>query len=286
MDAAPWQVTLPDGEVLDKDPQSSDFVAEMAKQGFDGVYLSEEDTGLKKYHGAGTASEWFIIFYKSDKLELIHDAPNGFLAPERVKNEWFDRVPYAFNLRSKRSGKDFVLISVHLAATSEIKLNDGTVRSISESKARRLTELLAINHWINAAYELSSERDYIILGDMNIEDARQLNAAFGNYDEFVNDLSSDKAKIKKIFDSYPASSYLSSYASLNAPLEGTNIKKVYPFDHIIFNPEVTAEVDSELEIIDLEEIFGKPSLDSYKFRSLYSDHLPLRFSLQDDYDDD
>jgi hypothetical protein len=286
MNAPPWEVELSTGEVLPEDKQSSEFAREMATQGFDGVYLSEEDTGLKKHHGAGTAAEWFIIFYKTDKLELIWDAPSGFLAEARVENQWFDRVPYAFNLRSKRSGKDFVLISVHLAASSETKLNNGEVRSVSESRARRLTEMWAINGWINEAYKMNAERDYIILGDMNIEDGRQLNAVFGSYDEFVDGLNSDKRKIKELFDSYPSDVFLTSHKSLNAPLEGTNVKKVYPFDHIIFDPNHTYEVNSDLEIIDLEEMFGSTRMDSYKFRSRYSDHLPLRFVINDDYDDD
>lgn len=286
MNVPPWDVTAPNGDLLPADVQSAAFVEEMGKVGFDGIWLSEEDTGYKRNHTGSTGSEWFVFFYKKQKVEVADDLPVGFLSETRFLNPNFDRVPYAVSLRSLATGKDFVLISNHLTATNNITLPDGTARSPNEAQAKRITELWSINAWIQKSQQATSERDFIILGDMNIEDRSQLDAAFGKPEAFLDSLEGkEKTKIAERFAKFPKKTHLESYVSMNESLWGTNVRMVTPFDHIMYDPSYIDEDKIHLEIIDLRAHFGD-QFDIYKFRQVYSDHLPLRFAMVDDRDDD
>ena len=92
---------------------------------------------------------------------MANDLPQGYLALDRSNHDHFERVPYAFGFRTLDSKLDFVLISVHLQPGSG-----------SKDRTLRAEELATIAHWIDLNDHI--EHDFIILGDMNIEDAREL----------------------------------------------------------------------------------------------------------------
>ncbi len=243
------------------------FFEAMAEAGFADFVLSEEKTGPTENRSNGSSSEWWIAFYRPDRIRLAPDLPHGFLSTERVANPSFERVPYAFPFRSLDGGMDFVLISVHLAPGK------------SEAPRRR-QELDAISAWIAA--HSAQERDFLVLGDMNIESATELGKA-------------------------------TPLRSLNQACVPTNTipkpASAKPYDHVLFDPESTTALElaperegrPNFEVIDLrsrmrtrwaERHPGEPypggtgSLDSPadgyihdRFRTEYSDHQPVKFLL-------
>ena len=170
-------------------------------------------------------------------------------------------MPYAFGFRDRTSENlDFVLISVHL------KPGDS-----SASAARRKHELASIHEWIDDHDEV--EKDFIILGDMNIEDAEELSLAM------------------------PA-----DYQSLNAAClqTNTNVNGPKPYDHVMVHGLHTTEVDSGFGflVIDLLDQMAShwdsdngayPGRSPYvhnTFRQYYSDHHPVVFRLDTTEADD
>ncbi len=129
---------------------------------------------------------------------------------------------------------------------------------------------LLVAQWIDAHDQ--AERDFIILGDMNIEDAAELATAT------------------------PA-----GYLSLNDECRptNTNLNGPKPYDHIMFNTSQTTEVDRgfDCQVVDLIDAMRDRwdgSLGSYPgepydhngFRRYYSDHHPVAFRLTSTVDDD
>lgn len=156
--APPFAGTFPDGSAYRADPKAARFFDEMIARGFDYV-LSDEDMGTNETsHVNSTATEWFVAFYDPDVVDIAPDLPNGFLADYRYDNPNYERVPYAFSFRTSE-GNDFVVISVHLKPG----------RSDEE---RRSEELAAIYEWIDDSDQM--EKDFIVAGDMNIEDCEEL----------------------------------------------------------------------------------------------------------------
>src|SRR5690606_33122749 len=128
----------------------------MYKVGFDGFVLSPEDTGKStKNHTNSSSTEWWVVFYKTAKVETAPDLPQGFLSTTVTANSNWDRVPYAFAFRTLYKNMDFVLISVHLRPGKG-----------STHQSRRAHELASIQRWVTEAESNHSERDFIILGDM------------------------------------------------------------------------------------------------------------------------
>lgn len=161
--APPLAGTFPDGDAYKPDAEAKAFFDEMVAHGFQ-FKLSEEDTGTgDAIHNNGPATEWWVVFYKLDRVMMVTDWPNGFLADDRSNHPDYERVPYAFAFRTLDATMDMVLISVHLQPGSG-----------SASRLRRKHELTAISNWIAA--QPGTEKDYIILGDMNIEDRFELAA--------------------------------------------------------------------------------------------------------------
>lgn len=193
------------------------------------------------------------MFYKPGKVTPAGDLPHGFLATTRAANSDFDRVPYAFGFRTADARLDFVLISVHLRPDSGL-LN----------KQRRKHELATIASWV-AAHD-QQEKDFIILGDMNIESRTEMTNAT------------------------PA-----GFVSLNKDCKptNTNIKSRKPYDHVMYQPSRTgSEMDANhgFRVKDLVAAMrphwissGKYPGDPYnhnKFRKYYSDHHPVDFKLK------
>lgn len=253
--APPYTGTFPNGKPFNPDLESTAFFDLMEARGFR-YLLSDEDTGPGgKNQNNGSATEWWVAFYKPDKVMPALDLPSGFLAPDRTQNIDYERVPYAFAFRSPDSTLDFVLVSVHLRPGSG-----------SKDKQRRKQEISAIVNWIDT--QSQQERNFIIMGDMNIENSSEL----GKF------LPTD-------------------YVSLNDECVPTNTSKnsPKPYDQIIYSAANTGnEVDQAFgfRVVDLVETMaqrwsrisnktfpGNP----YKhdeFRKYYSDHNPVVFKLR------
>jgi len=249
--APPYAMDFPDGTPVKPDAEAAEFFNEMATHGFS-YLLSEEDTGTNdKIHINTTATEWWVAFYKPAEVTVANDLPWGFLADDRSNNDSYERVPYAFAFRTPDSNLDFVLISVHLQPGSS-----------SSDKARRKQELTSIAGWVDANYEM--EKDFIILGDMNIENVAELLAATPSGFESLNE---------------------------ECVTTNTNPNSPKPYDHMMINRTYTSEVDTgfDFQVIDLvaelEEVRGSDEpypgnpYDHNSFRTLYSDHNPVLFRL-------
>jgi hypothetical protein len=256
--APPYAGTFPDGDPFKPDGDAVEFFDVMKGLGFDYV-LSEEDTGTNdKIHQNSSATEWWVTFFRRDRAQVAADLPSGFLAVDRSNHGDYERVPYAFAFRTLDHKADFVLISVHLKP-------GGT----KKDKARRQHELSAIARWIDAHDE--EERDFVILGDMNIEDDKEL-----------------------------AGTTPRGFISLNDECRptNTNLRSPKPYDHVMFNPRYTTEIDRSFDmvVIDLiaamapfwagnEPYPGHP-YDHDEFRKHYSDHHPVMFEIDIPGEDD
>ncbi|MCZ6653634.1 MAG: endonuclease/exonuclease/phosphatase family protein [Planctomycetota bacterium] len=260
--APPFPGTFPNGDPFKPDSEAAAFFGAMMSLGFDYV-LSEEDTGTReKIHSNGSGTEWSVAFYKKDQVHPAEDLPHGFLASQRGDHPDFERVPYAFSFRTADKNLDFVLISVHLKPSAD-----------PASAARRKHELASIAGWIET--QDAKEHDFIILGDMNIEDAEELGEATPD-----------------------------GFLSLNDECRQTNTNQREgagrPYDHVMYRPAHNAEIDTDfdLRVIDLIQAVrsrwnakdgpfpGEP-YDHNRFRAYYSDHHPVRFRFKiPDQDDD
>ncbi|MCK5052292.1 MAG: endonuclease/exonuclease/phosphatase family protein [Candidatus Cloacimonetes bacterium] len=252
----PYTGVFADSSDFKPDAESAEFFDEMKNNGFQYV-LSEEDTGTgDRNHLNSSATEWWVTFYKPGKVNVADNLPNGFLAEDRTNHDDFERVPYAFGFRTINDSIDFVLISVHL-------------KPGKYEHSRRKEELTAIGEWIDDNNE--DEKDFIILGDMNIY----------NYEELMNVIPD-------------------GFVSLNDECRRTNTSATpQPYDHVMYIPEYTSEIDSlfDMKVIDLIEAMrgywntedgvypGDPYVHN-TFRQYYSDHHPVEFRMVMSEDED
>lgn len=255
--AAP-QAPIP-GKAPSSPQRAQQFFDEMHKLGFKYV-ISESDTGVSKKPGIfnnSSATEWFVTFYKEDVVKPADDLPRGFIGAPLGRNPKFDRVPYAFAFRSIDGKVDFVLISVHLNP---------------DNAARRKTELKGIADWISQMHAQNTERDLIVLGDMNLQNAAEVRAT-------------------------TPPRYLSLNDSCVSTVTNTKPK---PYDHVMYDPITTLEIDRAFgfKVVDLVEAMrphwkgrakypGGPPYRHNPFRAAYSDHQPIVFRInRTDRDDD
>lgn len=250
----PYEGTFPDSTPYIPDPESKNFFEAMENHGFT-YWLSEEDTGTNdEIHMNTSATEWWVTFYRENIVEPATDLPNGFLADDRSNHPDYERVPYAFAFRTKDNRMDFVLISVHLQPGGS-----------AEETKRREHEISSIQFWIAGNNQI--EQDFIILGDMNIEDSTELAAVLPE-----------------------------GYFSLNDECRQTNTLQgsgnAKPYDHIMFNINHTAgNIDKAFDckvvnLIDVmknywtseEQYPGDPYIHN-TFKQYYSDHNPVEFRL-------
>ena len=233
------------------------FFREMAGRGFQHV-LSESDTGRNgPLNNYGTSTEWWVTFYKPASVAPAADIPHGFISAPLARNPDYDRVPYAFAFRTPDGHCDFVLISVHLNP---------------DDAGRRAHELKAIGGWVAIEETQQAEKDFVILGDMNIQNPAELQA------------------------DTPA-----NFVSLNQACVPTNANPASPkpYDHVMFDPRYTTEIDRDygFKVVNLVEAMrlywhqaepypGDPFQQNV-FRFYYSDHDPVVFHIQvpDAYDD-
>ena len=257
----PYDGIFPDGTSYNPDNESAEFFDVMGNHGFDYI-LSEEDTGTGNIiHRNGSSTEWWVTFFKPNAVNIADDLPSGFLAVDRSNHDDYERVPYAFAFRTDDDALDFVLISVHLQPGRG-----------STKKSRRKHELSSIDKWIKANDD--TEKDFIILGDMNIEDADELAEATPCH-----------------------------YISLNDECRSTNtnVNGPKPYDHVMFNGNYTTEIDQQFDfvVVDLIEAMrvpwsnsfsapypGSPSYNHNIFRKYYSDHHPVVFKMDIPNEDD
>lgn len=257
-------------------PKSTVFFQAMAKAGFKSFILSPENTGPQINRVNSSAAEWWVTFYKKSRVNVATDLPHGFLSDALIGEREFERTPYAFPFRTKEGNFDFVLISVHLMP------GDGP-----KQRARRAEELKGIYNWVDQNSEI--ERDYIILGDMNIEDKKELDVA------------------------------QMDWLSLNDACVPTNTNpkpdSAKPYDHVMINPYWTTEYEipsqDNFTVVDLRHKMakrwaklhpGEPypggtkldepgNIEGYvhdRFRTEYSDHHLVKFKItvprfDDDY---
>ena len=255
MVAPPVSGVYPDGTKYDADKESQGFHEVMLKNGFSS-WLSREDTGPTKNHTNSSASEWWIAYYKQDVVpDTLDNEPYGFLSDTLVGNSVFKRVPYSFAFQSRDGSSSFNLISVHL--------NPG---GSSKESLIRSKEFEGIRHWIDK--ERTSNCDFIILGDCNIEDKDELKSIEGTV--FNND-----------------------FISLNDVCHSTNTKmyedslKGKPYDHVFVNSCLEEDlVENTFHVIDLEAFIRDLGLGEvffpYEhnfFRTRLSDHVPVEFKL-------
>ena len=256
--APPYPAAFPGGKPVKPDPEAAEFFGAMKANGFT-YWISEEDTGTgKRIHNNGFATEWWVTFYRDSKVSRALDLPHGFLADDRSNHDDYERVPYAFSFRAGDSGADFVLVSVHLQP------GDGR-----KDAARRKHELGSIATWVDANDE--QEKDFIMLGDCNIEDAEELT------------------------DATPG-----GFLSLNDECRATNtnVRGPKPYDHVFFQPAFTVEIDRDhdMAVVNLVEAMrphwqgtepypGEPYSHN-EFRKWYSDHHPVVFRMEVGKDDD
>jgi hypothetical protein len=256
--APPYAGFFPDGTPFKPAPRAKAFFDEMSARGFS-FLLSEEDTGAGLVnHLNSSATEWFVAFFKWGRVTPDLSIPHGFLAADRSHNPDFERVPYAFGFRAGQS--DLVFISVHLAQGSG-----------PAARKRRQGELMSIASWI--AVQPRSERDYVILGDMNLQNCVELHAVSPT-----------------------------GYRSLNDDCRSTNTNPTgpKPFDHVMYRPDSSGlEIDEDqgLAIINLVETMKSRWTDSLGpypgqpysgtlFPIRYSDHAPIVFHVRTDRADD
>jgi hypothetical protein len=244
----PRPVTFSDGVSLDADPESAGFFDAMHALGFRDA-LSTENTGRNSNHGNSAAAEWFVAFYRDDVVRY-DEAQSGFVDGPLVHNTTFDRVPWSFHFTCADGSLDLSLISVHLKA-------DGALDD------ERRAELRFIADW--AAQDPSGEKDHIILGDMNIQDADECGTAFPT-----------------------------GFTSLNSSCVPTNTGGSKPFDHVLYKEASTGnDIDRSygFTVVDLRQrmrvTWTNPTLpypgdpyDSGLFSQYYSDHDPVVFRLK------
>jgi hypothetical protein len=259
--APPYAGTYPNGDPFKPDKEAAAFFSAMGARGFH-YKLSAEDTGPgEKNHLNSTATEWFVAFYKPDRVRIAPDLPTRFIAVDLTHNPDYERVPQAFGFRTPHGHLDFVLISVHLKPNAD-----------TASRARRKHELAAIAAWVKA--HDAAEKDFIILGDMNLENMTELRSATPK-----------------------------GFVSLNdrCMATNTNPKSPKPYDHVMYRPEFTSEeIDEQFgfRVVNLVEAVrpfwdphngpfpGGPPYQHDRFRQRYSDHDPVVFRLVASADDD
>lgn len=249
--APPFEGTFPDGTPFRPDPEAAAFFEVMRGHGFEFV-LSDEDTGPgDRNHLNSTATEWWVVFYNPARVRPAAQLPHGFLSETLAGNDDFDRVPYAFPFRDIRGKVDFVLVPVHLRPGAG-----------PEHRERRKHELATIGEWIES--QNTQEKDFVILGDMNIENAKEL-----------------------------ASATPPGYLSLNDECRATNTNPASPkpYDHVMYDPTKMAEIDTDFDlvVVDLvavmhdlwssEEPYPGDPYDHNEFRKHYSDHDPVEFRI-------
>nr|MBP9151943.1 hypothetical protein [Flavobacteriales bacterium] len=251
--APPFDGFYPSGEKYDGDAEAAIFFNLMRDNGFS-AFLSNEDTGKNKNHSGSSQSEWFVVFYRDGVLRVDSNRCE-FISSPLVLNSTFDRVPYRFQFSTIDNTLDFSVINVHLAS------DEGAV-------AERKKELQTIVSYANS--EWNNEKDFLIVGDMNIQSSAEFTTVLPVQWQSLNDecRATNVASAKRLDSSKP-------------------------FDHVMYFPEYTAgdlDLVYDLQIVDLYTAYypqwaaDNPSSASSSswvnsFGSVFSDHYPVTFKM-------
>lgn len=252
-----YEGTYPDGSSFNPDAEAKEFFDAMEQQGFKYI-LSGEDTGTNdEIHKNSTATEWWVCFYKDDKVSKADDLPNGFLAEDRSNHSDFERVPYAFAFRAENT--DFVIISTHL--------NPGGGNS---DKMRRKEEFNAISEWITNNSNI--EKDIIILGDMNIEDVEEL--ADITPEGYLS-LNDECRKTNTTLGSSKPYDHVMYNTTYSVGMIDTD-----------FDLQVVNLIEAMKDYWTSEEPYPGDPYDHNLFKQYYSDHHPVVFKIILESEDD
>lgn len=255
--APPYLRTLPDSTALQPDPEAAAFFNEMTQVHGYTYLLSPEGTGTEPTnHASGTGTEWFALFYRAARFTRACHLPTGFVCAVVKANGTFDRVPYAFALRSVETGFDFVIVSVHLHAGDT-----------SEDARRRSGELQTVACWIRSRSYLG-EKHYIILGDMNFADCSETTASVPDGLWYLNPDSKGGC--------------VSTSVGLREP---------HPYDNVLYTPDVPLDEARGLTVVRLLDAVASTSAWLYpemggasasaRFAEHFSDHNPVVAVLQE-----
>ena len=252
----PVALQLP-GRSIEADEHSAQFFQFMEGHGFRWA-LSESGTGKPEPPGGGNAQEWPAVFYRDDEVRFV-DEQSSFLSSQTIENTVFDRVPYAFHFAAHDGSMDFTVINSHL-----------TQGRSSVNATERQAELNAIARWCAQTTAATNERDFLIVGDLNLKDQVETMALL------------------------PA-----GFAALNSNGTSTTMSNTNggsPYDNVLYQTSATANDlvlgNSQFTVLDLRvlanthwDVPGSPPTGD-DFSILFSDHKPvvfeMRYGAQDD----
>lgn len=257
--STPVDLTFPNGDTLAQSPIAAEFVAAMEAKGFT-MHMAPEDTGQSGNHDNATRSEFPVIFYKEKRFKIGAAVEEGYIAKPLVANEIFDRVPYAFDLQILDNAghvkNDFVLMSVHLHWDADGETPD-------ESATKRKAEIQTMFKWMNKTKTAKGEKDFFIVGDMNIHNQDEINSYFTG-----------------------AASTM-AFSSLNLQCVPSNMKLNECYDQVIFSKQRIDKIKPKLFVTDIAKKFDADSFESsIKFSTAYSDHNLVYFKMKIVADDD
>lgn len=258
--APPYDGFYPDNVAYAGDIEAASFFDRMKEKGFS-YYLSNEDTGKNKNRSNSSQSEWFVVFYRPSVLQ-VDSSRCEFISLPLVSNPVFDRVPFRVQFSTLDMTLDFSIINVHLA-------------SAERADQERRDELQSIESYTRS--QASNEKDFIVVGDMNIQSVAEFQRALpANWESLNNECRS---------------------TNLAAARNPDNQK---PYDHVVYCPEFTAndlDLEFDMQILDIYERFyadwatqnaSSAASSSWvtSFGAVFSDHYPVTFRLKYGVKDD
>lgn len=303
--APPIAMEFPNGDSMDADPETQIIFDALTAEDIGFQYLlSPDDTGRWINHSESDGSEFFPFFYKPQIVAPMDMSVNGFLqtqlsgtrncAKDEVNENTWDRVPYAQAFRFVEGGSDFVVINNHLHALGRKPCIEASETNMM-SMTRRSEELNQIILWQDARRKEIKEKDYLIMGDMNLS-AIELDLLH------TGTLPNDEHELRSSYYDEVKQSYLNAFdagfRSLNPRCVPTNISARACLDNALFNPQMTrnVEADAELQILNLKGFVrasgycdDKPLVcaeTEANFSRYFSDHNPVFFRWKLDDDDD
>ena len=242
------------GAPYNANPKARAFVDLMTGGGYR-HYLSCEDTGKTNQAGNSSSTEWFVVFYRPEKVR-IDSMRTEWLGTPRAAHPVYERVPYRFQFKTVDNTLDFSLISVHLA-------------SPTDAKAHRKREAQAIIDYVEA--NNSGEKDFFILGDMNFQKKGEMESAIPEGWKSLNEAC--------------------AFTNVAGVRSASSAK---PYDHVFYQP-IHSEGDFSpahpFRIQNIYDVFfaqwaqenpdkASGSQWANNFSIPFSDHFPMFFTLR------
>lgn len=242
--SAPMDLIYPD-YMLSGTQQARTFFGLMEDNQFVHA-LSSAKTGPSSNTTNGSASEYFVAFYKPHVLQYQH-ARSGFVDQPLVSHPTFARVPWTFHFATLDGTLDFAVTNVHLAA------DEG-------ADEQRRDELAFI-----AQRAATGEPDHLIVGDMNIQDCDELVDATPSGYVSLNTacLATNVGRTGKPFD----------HVMYRPPQTGNDIDPHHfvPLDLVTLMEPTWDPDDGDYP--------GTGNFNVATYGAFYSDHKPVEFRL-------